>query len=189
MYAAAPGDIYPRNARERDLCGEASHPDWLYMAGLVAIDAGAAVLDWDPSLQNSSIDLARYVGPAAFGLAWGATLGGGYLALPKCDPHWVGEAPREGDVKDAVPLALAIALLGGATAPIFQGIVIGNGSSSLSTTERAMHIVTAGVAGFVGGLVPYLIPPRTFSAAREIEHLRVGVDTRGGFTLGYQASF
>jgi hypothetical protein len=188
-YATAPGDIYPRSGREAELCASASHADYLYLGGLVALDAGAWVLDWDPSLQSSTTDVARYVGPTAFGLTWGATLGGAWLALPKCDPHWVGEAPREGDVKDALPTALSIGLLAGATAPVIQGILIGNGSSTLSTTERAMHLVTAGAAGFVGAFLPYLLPPRTWSAAREIERIRVGTGEHGGVTLGYALTF
>jgi hypothetical protein len=40
-YAYAPGDIYPRTDRERDLCDRASRPDWLYLGGLAALDVGA----------------------------------------------------------------------------------------------------------------------------------------------------
>ena len=38
----------------------------------------------------------RMSGPVMIGLTWGATVTGVWLALPKCEPHWVGESPREG---------------------------------------------------------------------------------------------
>jgi hypothetical protein len=189
MHASAPGDIYPRAGREEELCAKASHPDWLYLGALVALDAGAVVLDWDPDVQSSSSGVVRFTGPVALGLAWGATLGGGWLALPKCDPHWVGEPAREGDVRDTLPLALSMALVAAGTAPILQGVVIGSGPAEWSTTERAMHIVTASAAGFVGAFVPYLLPPTTWSAAREIARLRLGADVRGGFSVGYAVWF
>jgi hypothetical protein len=187
--AVAPGDIYPRSGHEQELCERASHPDWLYLGGLLVLDAGAVYYDGSGTIQNSSSIAVRFTGPVALGLVWGATLGGGWLALPKCDPHWVGEAPREGDVRAQWPLALSLALLAGATAPIFNGIVAQSVPQSLSTLEQSMHVVAAGVAGFGGALLPFLVPPRTWSAAGELEKIRVGTDGRGGLSVGYVTTF
>ena len=98
------------------------------------------------------------------------------------------------------PLALSLALLAGATAPIVNGIAIGScyGTAELcqgglpanwTTFEREMHVVTAGVAGFGGALLPYLLPPSTWSAARELERLRFGADGRGNVFVGYTVPF
>ena len=38
ITADAPGDIYPRSARERELCEIASRPDYWYLGGLLALD-------------------------------------------------------------------------------------------------------------------------------------------------------
>ena len=187
--AYAPGDIYPRGQREEELCSRAGHPDWLYLSALLALDVGAVLVDAQTSIQNSDSMPVRFIGPASIGLAWGATLGGGWLALPKCDPHWVGEPPREGEVRATWPLALSIALLAGATAPIFNGIVLTSASEPWSTFERSMHVVAAGVAGFGGALIPYLIPPTTWSASRELQKIRVGTDGRGTISVGYTLSF
>jgi hypothetical protein len=187
MYA--PGDIYPRGARERELCARASHPDWLYLGGLLVLDAGAIVFG-SSDLVKSSGPYASLVSPALIGVTWGATVGGAWLALPKCSPTWVGEPPREGDVRATWPVALSLALLAGATAPIVYGIAIGSGDlpTEWTTLDREAHIVVAGLAGFGGALLPYLIAPRTWAAAREIEHIRLGSDGRGLF-VGYTARF
>ncbi|HEY8088395.1 MAG TPA: hypothetical protein VIF09_11135, partial [Polyangiaceae bacterium] len=133
----------------------------------------------------------RMAGPVAIGLTWGATVGGTWLALPKCAPHWVGETPREGDVRATWPVALSLALLAGVTAPFVNGIAIGSYNLPIewSTFEREMHVVAAGLAGFGGALLPYVLPPRTWSAAREIDRLRFGADGRGGAFVGYSATF
>jgi hypothetical protein len=197
-YASAPGNIYPRGSREEDLCATASHADWIYLGALAALDVAAFYGGTRDELKFSDNAGARILGPAMIGLTWGATLGGGYLALPKCEPHWVSHAPREGGVRATWPLALSIALLAGATAPIVNGIAVGNcydarcqgGLPALwDTPERELHLVVAGVAGFGGALLPYLIPPRTWSAAKELEHLRVGADARGNVVLGITGTF
>jgi len=76
----------------------------------------------------------------------------------------------------------------GATAPILNGVVVGTLPMDWSNTERAMHVVTAGVAGFAGALLPYLLPPASWSASRELEKIRVGADA-GTLTLGYVTLF
>ena len=190
-YAYAPGDIYPVGTREAELCEQASHPDWLYLGGLLAIDTGAIWLGSSDTFKYTSSVPLRMSGPVMIGVTWGATVGGAWLALPKCAPHWVGEPPREGDVRASWPLAIALALLGGATAPIVEGIAIGSYNLPIewSTFEREMHLVAAGLAGFGGALLPYVIPPRTWAAAREIDRIRFGADGRGGAYVGYTMSF
>jgi hypothetical protein len=205
-YPAAPGDIYPRSDRERDLCRTASRPDWLYLAGLVALDAGAiyygslSALKWpvhpfghNPQVTtetSSTADvLVRLTGPAAIGLTWGATVSGVWLALPKCSLEWVGESPREGAVRDSWPVNLSLALLAGATAPIVNAIAAGYTFPSAWTTfERAMHLVTAGVFGFGGAFLPLVLPPSTTAAARELDKIRLGGDGHS-FFIGYGTSF
>jgi hypothetical protein len=188
VYTAAPGDIHPRDSREAELCGAASHPDWLYLGGLVALDAGGVLLAADV-VKTSSSEWIRYTGPAAVGLTWGATVGGAWLALPKCSPNWVGESPMEGGIRASAPLALSLALLAGATAPIVTGIAVGTLPTTWSTLESQMHLVVAGIAGAGGALLPYLLPPKTFAAARELEHIRFEVDPRGTALLTYGATF
>jgi|CZKU01.1.fsa_nt_gi hypothetical protein len=203
--AAAPGDIYPRDSREHDLCARASHPDWFYLGGLALLDVGTVWASTTITLKYSPNLLLRSTGPLMIGFAWGATLGGGWLALPKCSLEWVGESPREGRARPSWPLAVSIAMLAGFTAPIVSFIAIGYCSldpdnpattpcqqgfiASTSTFEREMRLVLAGVAGFGGALLPYLIPPTTVRAAREIDRLRIGVDGRGGGFIGYSGTF
>jgi len=130
-------------------------------------------------------------GTAAIGVTWGATIGGAWLALPKCSPEWAGEPPREGNIHETWPLALSLALLAGATAPFINGIAVGSYDLPVgwSDLERVMHLVVAGMGGFGGALLPYLIPPSTWSAAREIERMRVVADGRGGVFVGYSGTF
>jgi hypothetical protein len=189
-YVAAPTDLYPRGKREQELCAKASQPDWLYMGGLLAIDVAAIGVGSSGAVKDSGDWPIRYLaGPTLIGLAWGATVGGMWLAAPKCEPHWIGETPREGRVRATWPLAISLALLGGATAPIVNAIAIGyNLPLDWSTEEREVHIILAGVAGFAGALLPYALPPRTYSAALELDHLRFGYDGRAGF-LGWSGTF
>jgi hypothetical protein len=189
-YAYAAGDIYPRGARERELCARASHPDWAYLGALAALDVIAFGFGSSEGHKYASSVLVRLTGPAMIGVAWGATIGGAWLALPKCSPEWIGDPPREGDIRETWPVALSLALLAGATAPIVNGIAIGsNLPVEWTDFERAMHVVVAGIAGFGGALLPYVIPPRTVRAGRELERIRLGVDPRGGMFLGYSARF
>jgi len=188
-YSYAPGDIYPRGDHERELCDTASHPDWWYLGALTLLNAGAITYGSVGGIQDSSSIVVRFTAPTFVGLAWGAGIGGGWLALPHCDPHFVGELPREGDVRANWPVALSLALLGGATAPMINGILVGSQPQDWSTPERTAHVLTAGVAGFVGALLPYVLPPRSWSAAKELEKIRVGTGAGGGFSVGYTLSF
>jgi hypothetical protein len=194
-YAYAPGDIYPVGERERELCAKADHPDWWYLGGLFVLDMasafansrlGAATLDPTTHLYKPNVDspFLRQLGPASIGLAWGATIGGGYLALPKCDPHWVSHAPREGDVRSPWPLALTLATVGGMFGASMTGVFTTLQRSSeemraWTTEERAARLWIGGISGFVGALVPYLLPPRTWSGARELANIRATADAHG----------
>jgi hypothetical protein len=183
----APGDIYPRTNKERELCARASHPDWVYLGALGALDAGAILFS---SLDAVNVQgwgsYPSLVGPLVLGTAWGATVGGFWLALPKCSPTWIGEPAVEGNVRANWPLAISLALLAGATAPMVNGIVAGtNDPPQWSNWERVLHVVVGGVAGFGGAFLPYLVPPRTWSAAQELDRIRVGVDARGSVFFGY----
>jgi hypothetical protein len=198
LYADAPGDIYPRDARERELCAKASQPDWLYLGGLLVIDGFAFWQGVNPAIKYSTSLPVRFLGPMLIGVSWGATIGGGWLALPKCNPEWVAESPVEGRVRSHWPLTLSLALLAGVTAPIVNQIAWGNCNdphgciqglpASWTTFEREMRIVFTGLAGFGGALLPYLIPPRTWSAWRELEKIRFGMEAGGGY-VAYTVTF
>ncbi len=188
-FAYAPGDIYPRGDRERELCDEASHPDWWYLGGLTLLNAATITYGSINQIQDNASIVVRFTAPTVVGLAWGGAVGGLWLALPHCDPHFVGETPREGDVHENWPVALSLALLAGATAPMINGILVGNQPQDWSDVERTAHVLTAGLAGFVGALLPYVLQPTSWSAAKELQRLRVGTDARGGVTVGVQVAF
>jgi hypothetical protein len=191
--AGAPSDIYPRTPRERELCLQASRPDWLYLGALVALDSVAIAFASNGTVKYDENIFLRYGAPFSVGLTWGATVGGAWLALPQCSPSWVGEAPPEGRMRETWTLAMAFALLAGVTAPVVNGIAIGSTlPASWTTEEREAHLFTAALAGFGGALLPYLLPPRTWSAARELEKLRLGVSASRGSPrayVGYEVSF
>ena len=190
VRAYAPGEISPQSAREKDLCARASHPDWVYLGSLALLDVGAIWGGSAEGIKNAGSEPIRFTGPVMIGLAWGATIGGAWLALPKCSPYWVGEPPPEGSVRQNWPLAISLALLAGSTAPIINAIAIGYDLPiRWSTEERAGHVVAAGLAGLVGAFLPYLLPPRTYRAAQELARIRVRTDGRGGLFADYVARF
>jgi hypothetical protein len=174
-YVYAATDERPRTPREKELCKTAGTFDWLYWGTTVALATGAVLLD-QFVLQSAPNAAERLTGPALIGLTWGGVLGGGYLALPKCEPGLVRSPNPDGDAHPAWPAAIAIALLAGATAPLLVGIETGTGAVTTpwSTAERTGRLVTAGVAGAGGALLPYLIPPKTWRAAKELQKIRVG---------------
>ncbi len=188
-YDYAASDERPRGAREEELCAKASHFDYLYGASLVALDVASLLADAD-AFQLQAQPGVRLIGPALVGMTWGATLSGLYLSLPKCSPGLVASQPPEGNVHESWPLAFAIALVSGATAPLIVGVETGTGLVTLQwpVWERSSRLVVAGVGGFVGALLPYLIPPKTRRAAKELENIRAGADARGAW-LSYTASF
>lgn len=110
--------------------------------------------------------------------------------MPKCHPQYAGGAPPEGDVRSSLPLALGLATLAGVTAPILVGIETGSLAPSWTTEERVMRLVTAGLAGFAGALIPYIpfLAPPNWRAAKELERLRVAPLDRGAW-IGWTATF
>jgi hypothetical protein len=181
-YVYAATDERPRGPREEELCKTASEFDWLYSTTWFALDAGAIVLD-QYVVQSAGSPAVRLLGPGLIGFMWGGFIGGTYLALPKCSPSLVRAPPPEGEVRRYWPAALALALLAGATAPFIVGIETGTGAVTdpWSTLERSGRLIAAGTAAFGGALVPYLIPPKTWRAAKELERIRVGASASGGF--------
>ena len=186
LVAPAATDLAPHAGRERQLCEKASTPDWLYSAALLVLDAAAIWFDNDIKLQDQPG--VRLLGPSAVGLAWGATIGGGYLALPKCDMRWVSQASYEGDIRTSWPLAISLAMLAGATAPVVVGVESGPLGGEWQTSERVMRLVLAGTTGFVGALLPYVVAPKTWRAAKELEKLRLGASATGA-TVGFSFAF
>jgi hypothetical protein len=188
-YVVAATDERPIGERERKLCAKASDPDWLYLGALLALDVGSIALD-SSVLQVQGEPGIRLLGPAAVGLTWGATIGGGYLSLPKCSPDWVASPPIEGEARTSWPVAASLALLAGATAPLIVGLETGTGGVTVAwpIPERSARLVVAGVAGVTGALVPYLIPPKTWRAAKELWHIRAGADAHGAF-FAYHLTF
>jgi hypothetical protein len=176
----------PREGRERELCTAAGRTDTLYIAITAKAAVGSIVLH--VATKNASDVGVRMLGPGFVGLSWGWLLGGGYLAFPKCHPNFAGEPPPEGGAREIWPVALTLATLSGATAPMLTGVITGPLVSTWTTEERVGRLVVAGVMGFAGALLPYLLPPRTWRAARELERLRVEAGPDGA-VLGWHATF
>ena len=173
-------DYYARDARERDLCETASKPDYFYLTIPFVLTAGAVVLDsivmkYDPN------EPVRDLGPALVGLTWGSFVGAFFPSMPKCSPHIVTTAPPEGDVRASWPVAFAFALLAGATAPVVDYIAIGPVPDAWGNAERVSRIVISGTLAFGAAFIPYLIPPRTVWAARQLQHLRASVSAQSSF--------
>jgi phosphate/sulfate permease len=190
-YVYAPSDIYPVGERERELCAKADHPDWIYLGGLLALDIGSMFAN--SKLTGSSSESVRMIGPASIGFSFGATIGGGYLALPKCEPHWVTYAPREGYVRSTWPIAVTLAMVGGVLGTSMAAISTTNAAlplevQSWSTEERAARLWIAGGFGVIGALVPYILPPQTWRAANELARIRATADAHGAY-VRYSLSF
>jgi hypothetical protein len=186
-YLAAT-DIRPRNEEERRLCAKASNPDWLYLGGLLALDVGSVLLH--PQIKYNESQAVRTFGAGFIGLSWGATLGGGVLALPTCKPYWAPGAPPEGDVRRGWPLTLALATVAAGTSPLIVGIVTGSLPRNWSFEERSSRLWLAAGSGFAGALLPHIpfLSPKTTRAARELERLRVD-PTVGGAQVTYTVRF
>lgn len=187
-HAIAATDHYGRDDRERALCKRAGEWSWGYIALLVNANVVAAGVEI--ATKYAPDTGVRMLGPGLVGLTWGALLGGGYLAMPKCHPQYTGGAPPEGDVRSSLPLALGLATLAGVTAPVIVGVQTGNLVPSWTTEERVMRLVTAGLAGFAGALIPYIpfLAPPNWRAAKELERVRVAPLDRGAW-IGWSTSF
>jgi hypothetical protein len=178
-----PGDIYgasgPHPEEQARLCDSAASPDWLYLGVLAAMDVGAVYLE---AQWNNADSLAtRLTAPGLVGFAWGATLGGGYLALPKCDRHWVRYPPREGEVRATWPLTLGITVLAAISAPVIVGTIQGPLLPNWTDEERFGHLAFASGGAILGALLPYVLPPKTWRAARELQRIRAGADQTGAY--------
>lgn len=174
---------------EANLCRTASHVDWVYLGGMALADAGSVVLDTQV-FQSSGQTGVRLVGPALVGLSWGWSIGGAYLTLPQCSSDFVRTVPLEGTARSEWPLALSFTLLAAAMGPIIVGVDTGEGTQTLtwSPAERVMRLVIASGTGVVGSVLPYVLPPRTWRAARKLEHLTVTTPARGA-VLSYAVVF
>jgi hypothetical protein len=173
-----------------NLCRTASHVDWAYLGGMVLADAGTVVLDTQV-FQSRGQTGVRLVGPGLVGLSWGWSIGGAYLTLPQCSPDFVRTVPLEGTARSEWPLALSFTLLAAAMGPIIVGVDTGEGTQTLtwSPAERVMRLVIASGTGVVGSIMPYVLPPRTWRAARELEHLNVTTTPARGAVLSYAVVF
>src|SRR4051794_31395274 len=128
------------------------------------------------------------LGPALVGFTWGGFLSGGYLSLPKCDPLWAYGAPPEGDVRSSWPIAVAIATISGVTAPIMDYAFLGPLKQSWSVRERSERVFIGIGAGVIGAIFPYVLSPRTWSAAKEIQKIRAEGNPAGA-TFFYTTTF
>jgi len=185
--AAAPTDFYGRNDRERELCRKASSPDWLYLGVGAASIVGGIVADTNTKWASSVAE--RTLGPVTLGLTWGFALGAIYPSLPHCEPTWIRDGAREGDVRQVWPYALSMALLASLTAPLIMGVEQGfNFNPEMKVPERQARIFVAGGSAFLGALIPYVLPPKTWRAARELERLRAAPLESGVF-IGWSGRF
>jgi hypothetical protein len=186
-YVYAAGDIRPRQPREIELCAKASSFDWLY-TGTFATGVGVGIWVNTQILKQNGEPGLRLLGPAGIGFAWGGLLSGGYLSLPKCDPLFAYGAPPEGDIRSQVPLAAAISLLATITAPAMDFIFLGAEKPEWHDWERSSRVFVAMGTGLAGSLFPYLVPPKTWAAKKEIERIRLG-EVAGGPFVSYAVSF
>ena len=186
-YVYAATDIRPRQAKEIELCERASHFDWVYTGAFALLYVGSVWMNIDYLKQTSTASV-RMIGPVLEGFTWGGFLSGAYLSLPKCDPLWAQSPPVEGNVRAAWPIATAIGLLAGITSPILDYVWLGQVKVGWAVEERSARIFVAGAFGVIGSLFPYVVPPRTWAAAKQIEHLRVD-GYRDGAGLSYRVQF
>lgn len=195
-HAYGPTDYRPATRREVELCRKADQFDWVYFAGTVVADAGVVYADAHFFRFQEQPGI-RLIGPSIAGLAWGWTLSGGVLSLPKCDPLWVAHPPPEGEIRSRWPLAITLAGLSAVTAPFFARIEQGPVRDEWPVWERSMSVILPMATGIVGAFMPYVLPPRTYAAARELEKIRLdfGRDEasdgsrRGRFSIGYRWAF
>jgi hypothetical protein len=186
-YVYAATDIRPRQAHEIELCKQASSFDWLYTGTFAAGVAGGVVLD-TKFLKQQEQPGVRLLAPGVVGFFWGGFLSGGYLSLPKCDPTWAYGPPPEGEVRASWPIATVITMLATVTAPAIDYVFLGAVKPEWQDWERASRVVVGMGAGALGALFPYLLPPRTWAAKKEIDRIRVRAVSGGPF-LSYEMTF
>ncbi|MBX3185788.1 MAG: hypothetical protein KF819_02185 [Labilithrix sp.] len=186
-YVYAATDLRPRQPREIELCTKASEFDWMY-TGASALGVGVSVFLNVGYLKQSDNGGVRMIGPAAIGFTWGMFLSGGYLSFPKCDPMFAYGPPPEGAVRADWPIAAAITLIAAATAPAIDYTFLGAVKPSWPVPERSARVFVAMGTGIVGSLLPYLLPPKTWAAKKEIERIRLG-EVAGGPFVSYSLAF
>ena len=182
-YVYAATDIRPRQPREIALCEKASGFDWMD-TGAMAVGLVASEYVSIGHLKQSEQPGLRLIGPGLIGFFWGGFLSGGYLSLPKCDPLWAEGPPPEGNVRASWPLAAAITLVSAVTAPALDYVFLGAVPIHWPVPERSARVFIAMGTGVVGSLFPYLVPPKTWSAKKEIERIRIG-EVAGGPFVSY----
>jgi hypothetical protein len=155
-----------------ELCERASSFDWLYFS-LPVLSTGASIAVDSQVLKYNSGNVGPVLGAAWVGFSWGWTLGSLYLSLPKCSPDYLPATPPEGNVRSIWELATAFALLSGASAPMIVGTETGPIPTQWPVSERVVRLIVGGTAGALGALFPYVLPPRTWSAARELQRIRL----------------
>lgn len=211
-YVYAASDFRPRQTREIELCERASTTDWVYLSGLGAGLVASIALDtavfrqigtrreaenetweaWEARTKGDlSLPAGRTFGAGLVGLSVGALVGGMYLAFPKCDRMNAYGPPPEGSARKVWPTALTLALASAALGPIMVAIESGAPYGRVlewEVSERAVHFIVPVFTGFAGAFLPYLFPPKTWRAAREIERIRAGVAGNGAY-VGYTFRF
>jgi hypothetical protein len=186
-YVYAATDFRPRQGREIDLCKKAADFDWVYTGTMVVGLLGAEYLSL-AVLKSQEEPGLRLIGPGAIGFFWGGFLSGGYLSLPKCDPMWAAGAPPEGNIRARWPVAAAITLLSTVTAPALDFVFLGAVPIHWTVSERSARVFVAMSTGALGSLFPYLLPPRTWAARKEIDRIRIG-EVAGGPFISYGLRF
>lgn len=195
-YAAT--DYRPRGVVEKDLCARASSPDYAYIAGTVALTAGALMFETYVG-KKAEQPFWRTASTGLVGLSFGTILGGGYLSLPKCSPDFVPPVQPEGDLTARWPLALAIALASSAAAPFLVWISTGGLPQEWAMSERGSRIYVPALSGALGALLPWIpaIAPKTYRNMLKLERLRLqgapvppgASSAADGAMLGYAFSF
>jgi hypothetical protein len=186
-YVYAATDLRPRQAREIELCEKASHFDWVYSGAWLLSYIGTTYLDIG-YLKHTQEPGYRLAGAGMASFTWGGFLGGSYLALPKCEPEWTPSVPPEGDVRSQWPLVTAIVVLAGITAPIMEFTFLGPLKPEWTVPERTARVFVGVGAGILGSLFPFVLPPRTWAAKKEIEKMRVE-GLPGGAMLDWRTTF
>jgi hypothetical protein len=186
-YVYAASDIRPRQTKEIELCEKASHFDWQY-TGTFMLGFFASIYANIGHLKHSSEPGVRLIGPGLVGFTWGGFLSGGYLSLPKCDPLYAEGPPPEGNIRTIWPLATAISVVSGVTGPIMDYAFLGPVGKSWSVPERSARVFIGAAFGVIGSLFPYVLPPKTWSARKEIDRMRIE-GMPGGASLTYTVRF
>jgi hypothetical protein len=180
-------DLGPRQEREKELCEKAGTFAWEYTGAWLLAFIGSNYLSIG-YLKHTQEPGYRLAGAGLVGFTWGGFLGGGYLSLPKCEPEWSPSVPPEGEVRAAWPMATAIAILSGISAPIMDWTFLGPAKPEWTVNEKTARVFVGVGTGVLGSLFPYLLPPRTWTAKKEIEKLRMQ-SLPGGAMLGWHTTF